>query len=136
MLQLRDGVLEITQTCTEGDTVESAVLEGFSASLTELFQEEPSPAVHAEIVWVNPPTAASRQLAELVPLPALKSAADIPELWTPQWDSLMRGTQARLRRGSRCGKPDGAAGLRSRPMLKDGSYLPFIHWVSAGLKPE
>ena len=39
VLQLRDGVLEIEQTCTEGDTAESLVLEGFSVSLAELFQE-------------------------------------------------------------------------------------------------
>ena len=39
VLQLRDGVLEITQTCTEGDAADSAVLEGFSVSLAELFQE-------------------------------------------------------------------------------------------------
>ena len=31
---------------------------------------------------MNPPPAASRQLAELVPLPALKPAADVPGLWT------------------------------------------------------
>ena len=39
VLQLRDGVLEITQTCTEGDAVKSTVLEGFSVSLAELFAE-------------------------------------------------------------------------------------------------
>ena len=39
VLQLRDGALEIEQTCTEGDTAESLVLEGFSVSLAELFQE-------------------------------------------------------------------------------------------------
>ena len=39
VLQLRDGVLEITQTCTEGDAADSAVLEGFSVSLAELFAE-------------------------------------------------------------------------------------------------
>ena len=39
VLQLRDGVLEITQICAEGDAVESTVLEGFSVSLVELFQE-------------------------------------------------------------------------------------------------
>ena len=39
VLQLRDGVLEIEQTCTEGDTAESLVLEGFSISLGELFAE-------------------------------------------------------------------------------------------------
>ena len=39
VLQLRDGVLEIEQTCTEGDTAESLVLEGFSVSLGELFAE-------------------------------------------------------------------------------------------------
>ena len=39
VLQLRDGVLEIEQTCTEGDTAESLVLGGFSVSLAELFQE-------------------------------------------------------------------------------------------------
>ena len=39
VLQLRDGVLEIEQTCTEGDTAESRVLEGFSVSLGELFTE-------------------------------------------------------------------------------------------------
>ena len=39
VLQLRDGVLEITQTCTEGDAADSAVLEAFSVSLAELFAE-------------------------------------------------------------------------------------------------
>ena len=39
VLQLRDGVLEITQTCTEGDAAESTVLEAFSISLGELFAE-------------------------------------------------------------------------------------------------
>ena len=39
VLQLRDDVLEIEQTCTEGDTAESLVLRGFSVSLAELFQE-------------------------------------------------------------------------------------------------
>ena len=39
VLQLRDGVLEIEQTCTEGDTAESLVLGGFSVSLAELFAE-------------------------------------------------------------------------------------------------
>ena len=39
VLQLRDGVLEIEQTCTEGDTAESLVLGGFSVSLGGLFQE-------------------------------------------------------------------------------------------------
>ena len=39
VLQLRDGMLEIEQTCTEGDTAESLVLEGFSVSLGELFAE-------------------------------------------------------------------------------------------------
>ena len=36
-----------------------------------------------------PPPAASRQLAELVPFPTLQSAADAPELWIRQWDSLI-----------------------------------------------
>ena len=36
ILQLRNDVLEITQICTEGDAVESTVLEGFSVSLAEL----------------------------------------------------------------------------------------------------
>ena len=35
--QLRDGVLEVEQTCAEGDAAESAVLEGFRVSLAELF---------------------------------------------------------------------------------------------------
>ena len=91
VLQLRDSVLEIEQTCTEGDTAESLVLGGFSVSLAELFQEQPSPAAPAEIVWVYPPPAASRQLAGLVPFPALQSAADALELWTRGWDSLSRG---------------------------------------------
>ena len=37
VLQLRDGALEIEQTCAEGDVAESAVLESFSVSLAELF---------------------------------------------------------------------------------------------------
>ncbi len=39
VLQLRDGVLEIEQTCAEGDAAESEIIEGFSVSLAELFQE-------------------------------------------------------------------------------------------------
>ena len=39
VLQLRDGVLEIEQACTEGDTAESLALGGFSVSLGELFAE-------------------------------------------------------------------------------------------------
>ena len=34
---LRDGVLEIEQTCTEGDTATSTVLEGFTVSLDSIF---------------------------------------------------------------------------------------------------
>ena len=39
VMQLRDGVLEIEQTCAEGDAAESTVLEGFRVSLTELFAD-------------------------------------------------------------------------------------------------
>ncbi len=39
VLQLRDGVLEIEQTCVEGDTATSEVLEGFGVNLTELFAD-------------------------------------------------------------------------------------------------
>ena len=39
VLQLRDDMLDLEQTCTEGDTAESLVLEGFSISLGELFPE-------------------------------------------------------------------------------------------------
>ena len=39
VLQLRDDMLDLEQTCTEGDTAESLVLEGFSISLGELFAE-------------------------------------------------------------------------------------------------
>ena len=34
---LEDGTLEIAETCTEGDTVTSSTLEGFSISLDEIF---------------------------------------------------------------------------------------------------
>ena len=37
VMQLRDGVLEIEQTCAEGDSATSMVLDGFSASLDEIF---------------------------------------------------------------------------------------------------
>ena len=37
VLQLRDRVLGIEQTCAGGDAAESAVLESFSVSLAELF---------------------------------------------------------------------------------------------------
>lgn len=37
VMTLQDGVLEIEQTCAEGDTATSTVLEGFSVSLDEIF---------------------------------------------------------------------------------------------------
>ena len=37
VMQLRDGVLEIEQTCAKGDSATSMVLDGFSASLDEIF---------------------------------------------------------------------------------------------------
>ena len=37
VMSLRDGVLEIDQTCTVGDAAASAVLDGFSVSLEEIF---------------------------------------------------------------------------------------------------
>ena len=37
IMLLRDGVLEIEQTCAEGDTATSTALEGFSVSLDEIF---------------------------------------------------------------------------------------------------
>ena len=40
---------------------------------------------------MNPPPATPRQLAELVPLTALKSATDVLGLWTRQWDSHIGG---------------------------------------------
>ena len=37
VVQLRDGVLEIEQTCAEGNTATPMVLDGFSVSLDEIF---------------------------------------------------------------------------------------------------
>ena len=37
VMSLRDGVLEIDQTCTVGDAAASAVLDGFSVSLEDIF---------------------------------------------------------------------------------------------------
>ena len=37
VMQLRAGALEIEQTCAEGDTATSTVLEGFSVGLDEIF---------------------------------------------------------------------------------------------------
>ena len=38
---------------------------------------------------VNPPSAASRQFADLVPFPALSPAADALDPSSPRWDSLI-----------------------------------------------
>ena len=37
VMQLRDGALEIEQTCAEGDTAESTVIEGFNMEVVDLF---------------------------------------------------------------------------------------------------
>ena len=37
VMQLRDGVLEIEQTCAQGDTATSMVMKGFSVSLASIF---------------------------------------------------------------------------------------------------
>ena len=37
IMQLQDGVLEIDQTCADGDTVESTAIEGFSIEVADLF---------------------------------------------------------------------------------------------------
>ena len=37
IMRLQDGVLEIEQTCAEGDTATSTVLEGFSVRLDSIF---------------------------------------------------------------------------------------------------
>ena len=38
IMVLEDGTLEIAETCTEGDTVTSSTLEGFSVSLDDVFE--------------------------------------------------------------------------------------------------
>ena len=37
IMQLQDGVLEIDQTCADGDTAESSVIEGFGVEVADLF---------------------------------------------------------------------------------------------------
>ena len=68
---------------------------------------------------MNPPTAASRQLAELVLLTALKSAADVLGLWTRQWDSLIgRAARASVHThvaAQGYGLPDGVRALCEPP---------------------
>ena len=74
---------------------------------------------------MNPPPAASRQLAELVPLPALKSAADALEMQARQWDSLIgRAACASVHTHVAAhgyGLPDGAPALCEPP---DRNYRP------------
>ena len=71
-----------------------------------------------------PPPAASRQLAGLVPLPALKSAADALVLWTRQWDSFIgRAARASVHAhvaAQGYGLPDGVRALCEPP----GQELP------------
>ena len=37
VMQLQEGILEIDQTCADGDTAESAVIEGFGIEVADLF---------------------------------------------------------------------------------------------------
>ena len=37
VMQLQDGVLEIDQTCADGDSADSAVIEGFGIEVADLF---------------------------------------------------------------------------------------------------
>ena len=71
-----------------------------------------------------PPPAASRQLAELAPLPALKSAADALEMQARQGDSLIgRAARASVHAhvaAQGYGLPDGVRALCEPP----GQELP------------
>ena len=94
VLQLRDGVLEIdTDLHRRRNCCRLRGPRGLQRQPGGSFSWSNHPLrLPAATVWVNPPPAASRQLVDLVPFPALKLRCGRP--WrcrTRQWDSLIGG---------------------------------------------